>query len=47
MPHPWHEVEIGDEAPRVFQALVEIPKNSKVKYELEARRRRWRPSDTR
>ena len=35
MPHPWHEVEIGDEALRVFQALVEIPKNSKVKYELD------------
>jgi inorganic pyrophosphatase len=35
MPHPWHDVEIGDDAPRVFQALVEIPKSSKVKYELD------------
>ncbi|MDQ3303029.1 MAG: inorganic diphosphatase, partial [Actinomycetota bacterium] len=35
MPHPWHDVEIGEDAPREFQALVEIPKNSKVKYELD------------
>ena len=35
MPHPWHDVEIGDDAPREFQALVEIPKSSKVKYELD------------
>ena len=35
MPHPWHDVAIGDDAPEVFQALVEIPKSSKVKYELD------------
>ena len=35
MPHPWHDVPIGDEAPRTFQAIVEIPKGSKVKYELD------------
>ena len=35
MPHPWHDVEIGEDAPAVFQALVEIPKGSKVKYELD------------
>jgi len=33
--HPWHDVTIGDAAPREFQAVVEIPKGSKVKYELD------------
>lgn len=35
MPHPWHDVEIGEKAPEEFQVLVEIPKSSKVKYELD------------
>ncbi len=35
MSHAWHDVEIGDAAPREFQAVVEIPKGSKVKYELD------------
>ena len=35
MPHPWHDVPIGDEAPEVFTALIEIPKGSRVKYELD------------
>ena len=35
MPHPWHDVPIGDEAPDEFTALIEIPKGSKVKYERE------------
>jgi inorganic pyrophosphatase len=35
MAHPWHDVPIGDKAPREFQAVVEIPKGSKVKYELD------------
>ncbi len=33
--HPWHEVSIGSEAPNEFQAIIEIPKGSKVKYELD------------
>jgi inorganic pyrophosphatase len=33
--HAWHEVPIGDEAPEIFQAVVEIPKGSKIKYELD------------
>ena len=33
--HPWHEVEIGDEAPQVVWAVIEIPKGSKLKYELD------------
>ena len=33
--HPWHDVEIGDEAPQVIWAVIEIPKGSKLKYELD------------
>jgi inorganic pyrophosphatase len=35
MSHPWHDVSIGDEAPEEFTALIEIPKGSRVKYELD------------
>jgi len=35
MVHPWHDVPIGPNAPRDFQAIVEIPKGGKVKYELD------------
>jgi inorganic pyrophosphatase len=33
--HPWHDVSIGEEAPEEFNALIEITKGSKVKYELD------------
>jgi inorganic pyrophosphatase len=33
--HPWHDVPTGEEAPEEFNALIEIPKGSKVKYELD------------
>lgn len=33
--HPWHEVEIGDDAPSVVTVVVEVPKGSKAKYELD------------
>ena len=35
MAHPWHDVPTGDDAPEEFNALIEIPKGSKVKYELD------------
>lgn len=35
MSHPWHDVDIGKLAPKEFNAVIEIPKGSKVKYELE------------
>jgi inorganic pyrophosphatase len=35
--HPWHEVEVGDQAPNIINAIVEIPKGSKAKYELDKR----------
>eukprot|EP00850_Spirogloea_muscicola_P009176 SM000051S17536 [mRNA] locus=s51:90198:92025:+ [translate_table: standard] len=33
--HPWHDLEIGPDAPLVCNTIVEIPKGSKVKYELD------------
>lgn len=33
--HPWHDVLIGEDAPNEIQAVIEIPKGSKVKYELD------------
>ncbi len=33
--HPWHEVEIGSNAPEILNSVVEIPKGSKAKYELD------------
>jgi len=33
--HPWHDVELGDNAPNEFNAVVEIPRGCKVKYELD------------
>jgi inorganic pyrophosphatase len=35
MSHAWHDVPIGDDAPAKFHAVIEIPKASKVKYELD------------
>ncbi|XP_020247082.1 soluble inorganic pyrophosphatase 5-like isoform X2 [Asparagus officinalis] len=33
--HPWHDLEIGPDAPAIFNVGVEITKGSKVKYELD------------
>ena len=33
--HPWHEVEIGKNVPSVVNAIVEIPKGSRAKYEID------------
>jgi inorganic pyrophosphatase len=35
MAHPWHDVEIGLNAPQEVRALIEIPKGGKVKYEID------------
>ena len=35
MTHPWHDVSVGPDAPETFNVLIEIPKGSKVKYELD------------
>jgi inorganic pyrophosphatase len=31
----WHDVDLGDDVGRDFRCVVEIPKGSKVKYELD------------
>ena len=33
--NPWHSVSYGEEAPAVLSAIIEIPKGSKAKYELD------------
>lgn len=33
--NPWHTVNIGENAPDVIQAIIEIPRGSKTKYELD------------
>lgn len=33
--HPWHEVDIGENSPTIINAIIEIPKGSKAKYELD------------
>jgi inorganic pyrophosphatase len=37
MTHPWHDVTPGEHLPREFNALIEIPMGSSVKYELDKR----------
>ena len=33
--NPWHAVGIGSDTPRTVNALIEIPKGSRAKYELD------------
>lgn len=33
--HPWHDISYGDEAPEIVDAIIEIPKRSRAKYELD------------
>ena len=33
--HPWHGVPAGDKAPRIVNAIVEIPQGSRCKYEID------------
>lgn len=32
--HPWHDVEVGPDAPEKVLVFIEVPKGSKNKYEL-------------
>jgi inorganic pyrophosphatase len=34
-PHPWHGLEIGDEAPEVVEAYIEMTPFDLVKYEID------------
>ena len=33
--HPWHDVELGSRTPEIVPVIVEVPKGSKTKYELD------------
>ncbi len=33
--NPWHQVSIGNEQPNIVHAIVEIPKGTRAKYELD------------
>jgi inorganic pyrophosphatase len=33
--HPWHDIPVGDKAPQLVTAIIEVPKGSKTKYELD------------
>ncbi|SNR76734.1 MULTISPECIES: inorganic diphosphatase [Hymenobacter] len=33
--NPWHDVERGEDAPKIVNGIIEIPKGSKGKYELD------------
>src|SRR5437773_11224927 len=35
MIHPWHDVTPGEQIPQEFNAVIEIPFGSSVKYELD------------
>jgi len=33
--HPWHDISVGENSPEVINSIIEIPKNSSLKYELD------------
>jgi inorganic pyrophosphatase len=33
--HPWHEVSTGSTPPEIVNAIIEIPKGSRAKYEID------------
>ncbi|MEZ4886380.1 MAG: inorganic diphosphatase [Chitinophagales bacterium] len=33
--NPWHKVKIGNHAPDVVNGIIEIPQNTRAKYELD------------
>jgi inorganic pyrophosphatase len=33
--NPWHDVDFGDKVPEIVNSIIEIPKGSKAKYELD------------
>lgn len=33
--HPWHHVSYGENVPEKVNGIIEIPKNSRAKYELD------------
>lgn len=35
MKHPWHEIPYGAKSPYIVNAIIEIPKGSRAKYEVD------------
>ncbi len=33
--HPWHDISFGDESPKIVNAIIEISRGSKAKYEVD------------
>ncbi len=33
--NPWHKVSVGKDAPDIVNAIIEIPQNTRAKYELD------------
>ena len=33
--HPWHEIKLGEQAPNKVPAVIEVPRGSNIKYELD------------
>jgi len=33
--NPWHDVDLGDAIPEIFNCIIEIPIGSNIKYELD------------
>jgi inorganic pyrophosphatase len=33
--HPWHGAHYGEKAPKIVNALIEIPQGSRAKYEID------------
>jgi len=33
--HPWHDISFGEESPQILQAIIEISRGSKAKYEVD------------
>lgn len=33
--HPWHGISYGEQAPRIVNAVIEIPQGSRTKYEID------------
>jgi inorganic pyrophosphatase len=33
--HPWHGISFGESAPRLVNAVIEIPQGSRAKYEID------------
>ena len=35
MMNPWHDISVGIDVPEIVTGIIEIPKNTRAKYELD------------